>query len=201
MRRRGGSARRRTGRARAVTSSASRRGPAPSESRDSRARTPITSSTTTRPSCPIGVDRVPHDEVNSCIAATKGTARNSTPGTNVAIVTGTHTCCDRRSMVSISSRCTSRRVARDSSVIESPEVARFPVEHEHGNQPSYGGHTAYDDPFLQRGVLAQAVTDPTAHAPEVGGARAVTASREPIERGADRVAGGQQHAELLRDHR
>src|SRR5690606_12578389 len=53
-------------------------------------------------------------------ASTKGTARKITPGTSAATVTGIHTCWARRSIVSTSCRCRSRRMARASSLISRP---------------------------------------------------------------------------------
>ena len=91
-----------------------------------------------------------------------GMARKSTPGTSVATVTGIHTCWPRRSIVSISSRCTSRRMPRASSAIEAAEVAGLAVEGEHGDEPVDGVDVGERGPLPQRVDLGEALADAAA---------------------------------------
>ena len=64
----------------------------------------------------------------------KGTARSTAPGTRVATVTGIQTCWARRSICSISSRCTSRRIDARLVGDQPAEVAGLAVEREHADE-------------------------------------------------------------------
>ena len=128
-----------------------------------------------------------------------GTARKMTPGTRVATVTGIQTCCPRRSMVSISSRWTSRRMARASSADQPAEVARLAVERQDPDQPVEALDVGHRRPLPQGLGLRQALAD--APTTRCRSRRTPLPRGQPVERGTQRVAGRQQHAELLGDDR
>ena len=94
------------------------------------------------------------------MASMNGTAMKSTPGTSVATVTGIQTCWARRSMNSISSRCTSRRMAAGLLGDEPPEVAGLAVEGEHGDEPLDGVDLHERGPLAQRVDLGEPLADP-----------------------------------------
>ena len=107
----------------------------------------------------------------------KGTARKITPGTRVATVTGIQTCWARRSIVSISSRWTSRRIAARLLGDEPAEVAGLAVEGEHAHEAVEGVDVDDRGPLAQGLDLGEALADAAGDAPEVpaAGARAPAA--------------------------
>ena len=117
-----------------------------------------------------------------------GTARSTAPGTRVATVTGIQTCCARRSICSISSRCTSRRIDRASSAMSRPRSPASRLSDSTPTSRSRASTSASVAHSRSASTSDEALTDAAAHAGEVLGAGARAAGGEPVERAAERVA-------------
>ena len=134
-------------------------------------------------------------------ASMKGTASRTAPGTRVATVTGTQTCWVCRSICSISSRWTSRRIARASSATSRP---RSPASRLSASTPTRrveGVDLGDRRPLAERLDLGEALADPPAHDREVLGAGAGAPRGQAVEGGAERVAGAEAACRAARSRR
>ena len=116
-------------------------------------------------------------------------------------MTGIHTCWARRSMVSMSRRWASRRMERASSVMRWPRSAASRLRASTETRRSSASTSASSAHSTRAALLAQALAHAPAHPAQVGGARPRPAPGQPVEGAAERVAGAEQHAELLGDDR